>query len=818
MTFRAHAFTAAFLALAAFGLAACDSGEERAKSHYENGIALLEKGEPDKAQLEFRNAIKLDPSHVQAHYELGLYLKSQNDIRGALNQFRAAAELDPNQYLARLEVAEIMLVANQLDEAERYASAAAALKPDDPRVLGIKASVDYKRGKREAAVKVAREVLEKIPENVTTRLVLVADRIDSGDQEGALKLLDAGLAIDDSDLSLNVVRLGVLENLKMTDEIGLQLERLVKYFPRTDQFREALARWYVYKKKFDEAEAQYRAIAANNPKDFQRALDVARFVNAIHGPAKAREELVRLASSENPLVEYELAIATLDLREGDEAAAIERLDRLVAERTGADQNKARLERAKIYVKHEQFEQADLLLNAVITADPKNADALQLRASRYLAADENEAAIRDLRAALDVAPKNVDVMLTLASAYDRNGQRELALERLAQAMQESNYDLPITLRYAEALIRAQKPDVAENVMNEALQKRGESRDLLVALAQLKLRKQAWSDAEAIAKRLKVIDPKDSVADRLLAAAALGQRKFTESADILESVVDEGDDEGDGSSGVIALVRALLAGGDVDRAQSYLTDRLKTHPDDVTALVLRASILSSRGEMEAAEADLLKAIDIEPGNAAAYASLARIYNSMGKEAKVTETLQKGLTLNDTDVSLRLTQAMQLEFEGKFDEAIEVYEDLYKQRPSSTVIANNFASLLADHRASDPEQLQRAFNISKRFRGSDQPYLTDTYAWLLHLTGSSAEALPLLRRAADQLPTNPLVQYHLGVVLAATGEYSQARNQIERALSLSEQVNFSQVERAKEVLARITALEAERDKKAKPGQTNQ
>ncbi|MEE3100076.1 MAG: tetratricopeptide repeat protein, partial [Pseudomonadota bacterium] len=141
---------------------------------------------------------------------------------------------------------------------------------------------------------------------------------------------------------------------------------------------------------------------------------------------------------------------------------------------------------------------------------------------------------------------------------------------------------------------------------------------------------------------------------------------------------------------------------------------------------------------------------------------------------------------------------------------------QRPSSTVVANNFASLLADHRASDPEQLDRAFNIAKRFRGSDQPYLTDTYAWLLHLTGSSADALPLLRRAAEQLPTNPLVQYHLGVVLAANGEFSQARNRIERAITLSEQVNFSHLDRAQEVLERIDVLEAERDKaSAKPGQ---
>jgi Flp pilus assembly protein TadD len=150
------------------------------------------------------------------------------------------------------------------------------------------------------------------------------------------------------------------------------------------------------------------------------------------------------------------------------------------------------------------------------------------------------------------------------------------------------------------------------------------------------------------------------------------------------------------------------------------------------------------------------------------------------------------------------MQLEHSGDHDAAIAAYEELYRERPNSVVIANNLASLLADHRADEPEIVDRAYNIAKRFRQSEQPYLQDTYGWLLHLKGDSEAAADYVIEAADALPTNPVVQYHAGAVLAENGQLAQARQYIQRALELSEQVRFAHSDRAREVLARIENLQ--------------
>ena len=53
---------AAFSVFLSVLLLGCDSPEERAQSYYEKGKVLLEKGDPVKATLEFKNALKAQES------------------------------------------------------------------------------------------------------------------------------------------------------------------------------------------------------------------------------------------------------------------------------------------------------------------------------------------------------------------------------------------------------------------------------------------------------------------------------------------------------------------------------------------------------------------------------------------------------------------------------------------------------------------------------------------------------------------------------------------------------------------------------------
>jgi hypothetical protein len=57
-------------------LAGCESSEERAEKHFQDGVELLEAGDVDRALVEFRNVFQLDGTHKEARR---LYAQAEID-------------------------------------------------------------------------------------------------------------------------------------------------------------------------------------------------------------------------------------------------------------------------------------------------------------------------------------------------------------------------------------------------------------------------------------------------------------------------------------------------------------------------------------------------------------------------------------------------------------------------------------------------------------------------------------------------------------------------------------------------------------------
>jgi tetratricopeptide (TPR) repeat protein len=85
----------AMLALLLTGLVACSTPDEKAASYYQKGSSLLEKGEFEKAKLEFRNALQIRKNMVNAWYGLAQVAEKQGDWQGLFELLRKVLELDP---------------------------------------------------------------------------------------------------------------------------------------------------------------------------------------------------------------------------------------------------------------------------------------------------------------------------------------------------------------------------------------------------------------------------------------------------------------------------------------------------------------------------------------------------------------------------------------------------------------------------------------------------------------------------------------------------------------------------------------------------
>lgn len=806
MRFPSRSFAPLAALTLALVVAACDTAEERAEGHYQRGMEFIAAGEPDRAAVEFRNVFRLNGNHNEARLAYAGLLRDQGDLAGAYSQYLRLVEQDPNNAEGRRETGALALELGDFEAARSHVEAAYALIPEDTQVRAMKATLDYASGSRPAAVEMARAVLAEDPSQVAAHMIVIADRVNGGDFQGALPLIETALAQAPEEEGLHLVKLSVLENLGDSAAMGEQLKLMVDLFPENPNFRQALIRWHLREGDAESAEQILRTVAAAAPEDPDAAMAVVRFLLDTRGAEAARAELENLAAARANPVPFRRALAVLAFSEGDTEGGVAGLRALIEETEPSDDRRdTQVALAQMLGQTGDAAGRDALVDAVLTEDGGHVEALKLRARRHIDADRPELAIQDMRTALEQAPRDPESLTLMAEAHEREGARELAGERLALAVEAANRAPAESLRYARFLMQDDRLGPAESVVVDALRLAPQNRDLLLMLGQIHLQRRDWTRANQVAGVLRGLGDQaaDQMADSLEATALRSQNRLDETIDLLRSMVAA---DNQNLRAVAGLVQTYVQAGDIEGAQAYVGEQLAADPTSIPLRMMQAGLHAVTDEPAAAE-EIYRAIIAErPDYAQPYRTLFALLLAQGREAEAEAVLDQGIAALPEDAALAFTKASLLETRNDFDGAIAIYEALYARDSSSEVIANNLASLITTHRT-DAESLERAFAIARRLRNSEIPHFQDTYGWILHRRGDSEQALAYLEPAAEGLPDNALVQYHLGMAYAALERWDEARAALERAIAVAGPDSpLPQIAEARTRLAEIAALPAE------------
>jgi tetratricopeptide (TPR) repeat protein len=509
------------------------------------------------------------------------------------------------------------------------------------------------------------------------------------------------------------------------------------------------------------------------------------------------DQLIANASSEEAMT-YRLALSELEIAEGDEDAARQILNEII----NSDISQTSINRALIQLARLDYDVGDLDAalagaNAVLENDEANVDALMARAAVAIDRYEPQEAISDLRRALAAEPRNVDVLLLEARAQERNGNPTLVGERLASATRIADFRPDIAMRYVRHLLGREQQSAAESVLTEAARRNPRNRMVLTALAELRLQLNDLAGAEEVAQTLRALGDADNTADQVMASILSQTGRVEESIDILEQVTADDEENFDA---LATLVSNYVRTGEPEKAVAFLEDILERNPANIHALILRAELHLLNNELAETEAVLKQVIEAAPDQALGYNVLHRLYVQTGAPTEAEAVLQQGIErVGDSEgQGLRLALASLLESRGDIDRAIAEYETLYALNPESLIVSNNLVSLLAEYREDDAEALAFAQRVVRRLRGSTVPHLLDTYGWVQFLAGDYQEALRSLRPAAEGLPNNPLVRYHVGRAYAALGQIEDAREHLEASLSIDP--NFPKAASARAALAEL------------------
>ncbi len=130
--------------------------------------------------------------------------------------------------------------------------------------------------------------------------------------------------------------------------------------------------------------------------------------------------------------------------------------------------------------------------------------------------------------------------------------------------------------------------------------------------------------------------------------------------------------------INIARYYLNARVFERAQKVIDEALSLQPNNASAIALRGTLRSVKGEKQLAMKDAIKALEIEPSNLDATALKTGLYVASKDNDKAIETLDKGIKLNPDNSELRLLIAGIYANQGQNGRAIEVLQKVITLNP--------------------------------------------------------------------------------------------------------------------------------------------
>lgn len=759
-------------------LSACSSPEDKANKFYENGMQLLEKGELVKANVEFRNAVQLNRNLTKAIWGQVLVAEKKNNPQLQYKLLNNVLINEPEHLEALVKISRLLLLAGQIDKALEKSDKLMKINNQDLSVLSLRSAVMFKLGDTAEAIKLAKQVLTKEPEYIDALMILATERLTAGDAVKAIEYLDQGLKKNKKHIALQLIRIQALEKLNKLDLVEAAYKNIINLYPKTRSFKTVLVQFYVKNKRTDDAEQIFKDIIKNNTNDLNAKIDYIQFINGTKGSDAGLKQL-QIYSDESPnnddlkfaLVQFHLSRKEIELSNNI-------LRKIIDEKPDTEAaNKAKGIIAASLLTKGDASAAEKIINEVLIADKENQNALILKASIDINRQKYDEAIAALRLVLRDAPDSSRALFFLAKAHNLSGSPELADEQYYKAFKASKFNPAYGVSYAQFLLKRKQAKRAENILEEILHARKGGLPVLKLLAQTRLQQGDWIGAQQVADAMKKLGGKSNLADQISNAIMVGKKEYNQSIDLLKSTYQSA--PGD-IQPIVALVRTYLLAGKKQEASDFLDAVINATPNNIGARILKGQVYSLQGKTKEAISTYEEAIKRDESITTSYYHLAVVYLQSKNYEKAGEVLNKGLSIAPKNFSLGITLAQMYETSNQTDKAINAYDKLLKVRPDSDIVVNNLASLLTENRT-DKASLDKAYNLSQRFKRSDVPQFKDTFGWASYRVGKYSDANSLLESAAKQLPNVPDFHYHLGMNYLAMKNKAMAKEELETALKL-------------------------------------
>jgi len=214
-------------------------------------------------------------------------------------------------------------------------------------------------------------------------------------------------------------------------------------------------------------------------------------------------------------------------------------------------------------------------------------------------------------------------------------------------------------------------------------------------------------------------------------------------------------------------ALAALGHVDSADPVIDD----------ARALRIALLNDAGKHQEALAEALEATKRADAGIDDWGRAGDLYLIVDKPVDAAQAYAKALAVAEARHApagvlwpILLQQGGALDAAGDWPAAKAAYERAYAIAPGDATVLNQVGYSEIEHRE-NVEKASAMIAQASQLRPND-PAITDSLGWVLHLQGKTDQAIPLLEKAAAGDPGEAAINEHLGDAYWTVGREYEAR----------------------------------------------
>jgi len=582
----------------------------------------------------------------------------------------------------------------------------------------ISAQEYYKRKQLGEAKEALQKILEIDPNNKKASTMLGVILYTEGDINGAEKYLSGMIDPEVNTPQLTQIYAMTQLKLNQSNDVLDILDDVIEYEERLDTLT-LYAIAAIAEKQFDKADIAIDRIKKLFPDSPKLTLIESSYLNE-KSPEKEQEVLDLLATglAKNST---DLSLQTVYLKKLIAMQRLDEADRFI----GNEVNKAgvsvgtRLLIANYYLYRNQYSLAEQSFNQILKVSDDNLQS-------YYGLAQSKQLQQDWSSAFSYYNQIIDLYPEQIKAY----------YGAVISTQEQRKEL---LNIEDSLSSKHNPSI-----------------LALVLADYQYQNKQFSEADKTIKKainlpVDLVDKSDTLQQQISnqrIIAAIRAKDYTSARELTLAQLQLTPTQ---SIFLMRLAAIETLSGQYAEADKVLKQIEVILPDNPQVAVLKAQLaMAQKDDTKAAQ--ILSDEWNKNNNDEIAVELYKIYQQSDKN-KAEAFLTKWLIAAPSSLYANLNSGMSLQLKGENEAAIQAYEKVLSVSPNELTSLNNAAWLYSLEKDPKAEVLAaKAYEIAP-----NNPAVLDTYGWILHQSGKTAEAKPLIKKALTLLPDNVEIQKH-------------------------------------------------------------